>query len=123
MPTSPNPPSDPQRPLRLWPGVALLALLWLGAPVEARAGEFEAPAGSIRVLLAEVPASIEIDGRSRTRPGRFGGPGPHEVEGRRFRGSLELLRSEAGLRIVNEVPLAGMQPRSISAGLASTMVS
>lgn len=89
----------------LGPSGALLALLWLGAPVEARAGEREAPAGSIRVLLAEVPASVEIDGRRRTRPGRFGGPGPHEVEGRRFRGSLELLRSEAGLRIVNEVPL------------------
>lgn len=89
----------------LGPAGAFLALWWLGGPAEARAAHYEVPAGSIRVLVADGSESVEVDGRKRTRPGRFGGPGPHEVDGRRFRGRVELLRSETGLRIVNELPL------------------
>lgn len=79
--------------------------LGLGSPAGASAAQLELPTDSIRVLVADATASVEVDGRRRTKPGRFGGPGPHEVEGRRFRGAVELLRGASGLRVVNELPL------------------
>jgi stage II sporulation protein D len=76
-----------------------------GAPAAARAARLELPTDSIRVLVGDSAASVEVDGRKQTRPGRFRGPGPHEVDGRRYRGAVELLRGPAGLRIVNELLL------------------
>ncbi|RIL06489.1 MAG: hypothetical protein DCC71_06700 [Proteobacteria bacterium] len=92
--------------------LALAAPVWAGAPARAAS-----PEPSIRVLLLDGAKAVEVDGRTRTKPGRFRGPGPHEVDGRRVRGSIELLvpRSEptasgeitkpGGLRVVNELPL------------------
>lgn len=77
----------------------------IGTQSEARAARLELSTDSIRVLVADAATSVEVDGRSQTRPRRFAGPGPHEVDGRSLRGSVELLRGPTGLRVVNELPL------------------
>jgi len=59
----------------------------------------------IRVLLADRIESVEVDGRSIGREQRWPGPGPHTVDGRRVRGSVEVARGSGGLRVVNELPL------------------
>lgn len=87
---------------RVWPLALLIALLAGGFAAPAAAGGREP---QIRVLLLDRAKAVEIDGRMRTKPGRFDGPGPHEVDGRRVRGTVEVLRGDGGLRVVNELPL------------------
>jgi stage II sporulation protein D len=81
---------------------------------------------AVRVLLAEGAASARIEAAGRSapalvRPGprrglrvggrergaalRLAGPGPHAVDGRHYRGVIEVSRAARGLRVVNEVPL------------------
>ena len=64
-----------------------------------------APPNPIRVLLLERVSSVAVDGKERRAPVRFAAPGPHEVDGRRVRGSVEVLRRGDGLLVVNELPL------------------
>lgn len=59
----------------------------------------------IRVLLGERLDAVEVDGRTIRRERRWGGPGPHEVDGRRVRGTVEIAKGPDGLRVVNELPL------------------
>ena len=102
----------------------ILGLGCLATP--SRAGE---PRGAeeptIRVLLAESVRSLEVDAAGAspsleiqadgsglrmagTRRQRivFPAPGPHRVDGRRYRGAIEVEAESGGLRVVNEVPLA-----------------
>lgn len=82
----------------------LLALL----AVPARAED-----ASIRVLLLDAVRSVTVQaegGRERRveagRELRLPGPGPHLVEGRRYRGALAVVpQPGGGLRVVNELPL------------------
>jgi len=78
--------------------------LWIGAltPVMASA---DASAIGIRVLLLDNVSSVVVDGRARRGSARFAAPGPHEVDGRRVHGSVELSRDSGGLRVVNELAL------------------
>jgi stage II sporulation protein D len=78
--------------------------LWIVALVPLLASA-AAPATSIRVLLLERVSSVAVDGKVRRAPVRFAAPGPHEVDGRRVRGSVEVLRQAGGLIVVNELPL------------------
>jgi stage II sporulation protein D len=59
----------------------------------------------IRVLLADRVESVEVDGRTIRQEQRRPAPGPHTVDGRRVRGSVEVSRGPGGLRVVNELPL------------------
>lgn len=88
----------------------------------------------LRVLLLETPEPVALDGRmlragsggvfeGERRLGaryRVAGPGPHTVGSLRVRGGLEVTRTDAGLRVVNEVPLeqyvAGTLGREIYPG-------
>jgi stage II sporulation protein D len=82
----------------------ILASLVVGtlAPREAGARETEI---AIRVLLFDDLPSVVVDGRVQRNSARFAAPGPHEVDGRHFRGSVELIRERGGLRVLNELPL------------------
>ena len=83
-----------------------------------------ASAATVRVLLLDRRESVEIEpaagrgvevriGRGELRAGgrpagrelRFEGPGPHLVDGRRYRGAIEVSEGAEGIRVVNEVPL------------------
>ncbi len=81
-----------------------LVALWIGAliPIAAFAGT---PAISIRVVILDEVTSVRIDGKVRRGPTQIEAPGPHEVDGRRVRGSLKLIRHAGGLRVVNELAL------------------
>lgn len=94
---------------RLWPALLLLTMC---------AG-FADSGGRVRVLLLEAPGSIRVAGRVLA-PGPDGiydagrslgtrwhveGRGPHQVEGFRVRGSVEVVRTAEGLRVLNRVPL------------------
>ncbi len=89
------------------------------------AGPSRAEEPSVRVLLIEGGRSLEIESADRSSSreiradgsglrldGRrqqrivFPGPGPHRVDGRRYRGAIEIEAESGGLRVVNEVPLA-----------------
>jgi stage II sporulation protein D len=79
--------------------------LWIaavGSPAGARVA-VEGP--EIRVLLADRVGTVEVDGRTIRREKSWPGPGPHEVDGRRVRGAVEITRGPVGLRVVNELPL------------------
>jgi len=92
--------------MRLLGAALLLALL--GAP--ARAEE-----ASVRVLLHEGARSLTVQahgGRERRIDARRAGaalrlpaPGPHRIEGRRYRGAIEIEAQPGGLRVVNELLL------------------
>ncbi len=84
--------------------VSGFAALWVGAvlPIAASAG---APAITIRVLILDAAPSVRIDGRVRRGAARFAAPGPHDVDGRSVRGTLELIQQSRGLRVVNELSL------------------
>lgn len=78
------------------------------------AGPAGAEEASIRVLLREGAGSVVVqaDGgrEQRVEAGRGGalrlpGPGPHRVDGRRYRGAIEVEPHAGGLRVVNELPL------------------
>jgi stage II sporulation protein D len=77
------------------------------------AGPARAEEASIRVLLHEGVRRVEVQpegGRARrVDPGRslrLPGPGPHRVDGRSYRGAIEIgPQSGGGLRVVNELPL------------------
>jgi len=81
-----------------------LVALWIGAitPVAASAS---APTIAIRVLILDGAPSVLIDGKVRRGAARFAAPGPHEVDGRQFRGSVTLTEERGGLRVVNELGL------------------
>src|SRR5262249_58979341 len=83
-----------------------------------------APGATVRVLLRDRRESVQIEpaggrpvevrfGRGGMRVAgrrcgdalRFEGPGPQTVDGRRYRGAIEVLQRSEGLRVVNEVPL------------------
>ena len=102
-------------------GSLLGLIVALGGP--ATSSRAEEP--TIRVLLAEAAPSVELDAAgsspgvqiqpdgsalrlagTRRQQIAFPGPGPHRVDGRRYRGSIEIEVEPAGLRVVNEVPLA-----------------
>ena len=90
---------------RSFPGfVSAVAALWIVAlaPILASAA---APTIPIRVLLLERVSNVVVDGKVRRAPARFAAPGPHQVDGRRVRGSVEVLRQASGLLVVNELPL------------------
>lgn len=86
-------------------GAALLLALLAGA---ARAED-----ATIRVLLEDGARRVAVQpegGRERrVEPGRalrLAGPGPHRIEGRRYRGAIAITPDPAGgLRVVNELPL------------------
>jgi len=105
---------------RVGPGLLGLVLASGGLAAASRADE-----PTIRVLLVEAGRRLEVEaaGRSPSREIRadgaelrvdgrrqqritFPGPGPHEVDGRRYRGAIEIEAGARGLRVVNEVPLA-----------------
>jgi stage II sporulation protein D len=65
----------------------------------------DAPAVTIRVLLLDNVPSVVVNGRERRGSARFAAQGPHEVDGRRVRGTVELSRNSGGLRVVNELEL------------------
>jgi stage II sporulation protein D (peptidoglycan lytic transglycosylase) len=48
---------------------------------------------------------LEVNGARRGAPLRLEGPGPHQLEGRLYRGALEVRSGPGGLRVVNEVPI------------------
>jgi stage II sporulation protein D len=50
-------------------------------------------------------AGLSVGGRARGAALRFEGPGPQRVDGRRYRGAIEVLARPEGIRVVNEVPL------------------
>jgi stage II sporulation protein D len=78
--------------------------LWIAAMAPAPASA-TTPSIPIRVLLLQHVSSVAVDGKVRRGPGHFAAPGPHEVDGRRVRGSVEVIRESGGLLVVNEVPL------------------
>jgi hypothetical protein len=73
----------------------------------------------MRVLLGAGLESVPVDERSVRDEKRFRRPGPHEVDGRRVRGAVEVSRGADGLRVVNELPLedsvAGSALRDVTA--------
>lgn len=87
---------------------AVLALALLAGPASA------AQSASIRVLLVDGArvATIQPEGgrERRVEAGqgarfRLAGPGPHRVDGRRYRGALEVEAGPGGVRVRNDVPL------------------
>ncbi len=50
-------------------------------------------------------SSLRIDGRRQQRL-VMPGPGPHRIDGRRYRGAIEIEAQAGRLQVVNEVPLA-----------------
>lgn len=90
--------------MRLAAAVLVLALV---------AGSARADETSVRVLLVDGARSLTIQpdgGRERrlepralSRPLLLPGPGPHRVDGSRYRGALELTAGAGGLRVVNQV--------------------
>jgi stage II sporulation protein D len=100
--------------------VCLVLAIWIvgvGAPAETRAA---ADGPSIRVLLLDQQKAVEVGGRSVRREKRFAAPGPHEVEGRRVRGAVEISRGPDGLRVVNEVPLEDYVAGSVLGEVSET---
>lgn len=101
----------------------------VGCSLAALAGP--ASAATVRVLLLDRRESVQIESAGRVievRTGRgglraddgdaelealrnggrrlrFEGPGPQRVDGRRYRGAIEILERSEGIRVVNEVPL------------------
>lgn len=76
------------------------------------AGPAAAEDVTIRVLLLDGAAGVQVaradgEGRHLGRGARLvlPGPGPHRVEGRRYRGAIEVEAGPSGLRVVNELPL------------------
>lgn len=78
------------------------------------AGAAGAEPPSVRVLLHDGARSLAVQaegGRERQVDARrhaglrLEGPGPHRIEGRRYRGAIEIERQPGGLRVVNELPL------------------
>jgi len=103
-------------------GVAIVALLVAGSPLIGRADP--APVPTVRVLLLDRRGTVEIepagkpeaevrlvrgglavDGRVQGAVLRYPGPGPHRVDGRRYRGAIEVQARREGVRVVDEVPL------------------
>lgn len=84
--------------------VSGVAALWIVAIAPALASA-AGPSIPIRVLLLQHVSSVAVDGKVRRGPVRLSAPGPHEVDGRRVRGSVEVLRGSGGLLVVNELPL------------------
>ena len=87
---------------------AVLALALLAGPASA------AEPAAIRVLLVDGASGVTIQpagGRERRieagRVARFrlAGPGPHRVDGRRYRGALAIEAGPDGVRVRNDVPL------------------
>jgi stage II sporulation protein D len=62
------------------------------------------PAGGREQVVEASGGALRAGGR---RSGALGlaGPGPHRIEGRRYRGAIEVSAQPEGLRVVNEVPL------------------
>lgn len=64
------------------------------------------PAGAVGTLRVQAGrGGLVASGRARGARIRFEGPGPHRVDGRRYRGAIEVLRRGETIRVVNEVPL------------------
>ena len=92
-------------------------MLPLLTPLAARAAGEGDP---VRVLLLETPSAVQVagmklapdaggllaeDGRALGPRWRVRGSGPHRIGDLEVRGSLEVERTERGLRVVNRVPL------------------
>jgi stage II sporulation protein D len=84
--------------------VSVVAALGIVASAPAPASA-AGPSIPIRVLLLQGVSSVAVDGKVRRGPVRLSAPGPHEVDGRRVRGSVEVIRGSGGLLVVNELPL------------------
>jgi len=122
-------------------GFALASALWLaGTSGDARArAALDAEEPTVRVLLlsGSAPVAVQAAGGEvttvavgpdglRVAPGgagrwrdaherlRFEAPGPWSVGGLRVRGALEVRRTEAGLMVVNEVPLEAYVAGSVA---------
>jgi stage II sporulation protein D len=80
-----------------------MGLTSIGTSTAAARAASEGP--RIRVLLVDRADAVEVDGRNIRREKRWSAPGPHEVDGRRVRGAVEVSRGPDGLRVVNELPL------------------
>jgi len=63
------------------------------------------PAGGRPVEVRFGRGGMRVAGRRCGHALRFEGPGPQTVDGRRYRGAIEVLQRSEGLRVVNEVPL------------------
>ena len=74
----------------------------------------------IRVLLFERKEAVEVDGRTVRKEKRWSAPGPHDVEGRRVRGAVEVSRGPEGLRVVNELPLEDYVAGSVLGEVSET---
>lgn len=97
----------------------LVLLLLLGTPAAAELPGQVASSRTVRVQLFErqgatriaghlfAPSSsgLRVDGRRRGPAIRIAGPGPHQTETHRVRGSLEVRRTGDGLQVINQVPL------------------
>lgn len=62
------------------------------------------PAGG-REQVVETAGGALRAGRRRGGTLRLPEPGPHRIEGRRYRGAIEVSAQPGGLRVVNELPL------------------
>lgn len=51
------------------------------------------------------PAGLRVDGIRKGRSLRLAPPGPHRVEGRRYRGAMEMRLEQGQVVVVNEVPV------------------
>lgn len=108
-------------PAVAWVGLALAGVATVGAAwaepaeprVRVRLSEGE---GAVRIVspallgdggtLARArKGGVEIHGERAGARIRLAGPGPHRVDGRRYRGAIELRASGDRLLVVNEVPL------------------
>jgi stage II sporulation protein D len=63
------------------------------------------PAGGRPVEVRVGRGGMRVAGRRSGGALRLEGPGPQLVDGRRYRGAIEVLQRSEGLRVVNEVPL------------------
>jgi stage II sporulation protein D len=98
-------------------GAAAALVLAGGARAEGADGP------TVRVLLIDHATHVKVQPAGERRPrdirrasrrragrgtelvARFGGPGPHRVDGRRYRGAIEVRRGPKRVRVVNELAL------------------
>ncbi len=109
--------TDFSRALRTLPGLALALSCFAGPSLaseptirvllleSARSTQVSAAGRSQALEIRAEGAGLRIDGRRHQRL-EIPGPGPHRVEGRRYRGAIEIEAGSGRLQVVNEVPLA-----------------
>ena len=82
------------------------------------------PAGGTPVEVRTARGGLRVAGRRSGRALRF--DGPLRVEGRRYRGAIEVLERSEGIRVINEVPLeayvAGTLLGEVGAGFGAAVL-